>query len=218
MALQRSDARDSIKYRLGERTDLTDARLDNWLDEGLTELSTRIVIGNLETTNTTKAFTIGEATVSFPTTFVAITHIYNTTKGRPLHGPIEYHRLRDIALVSGEPRQWAARANTIHLDRLADSADSLDIAGQVRPTWSSADSDTPGVDAEYEYGIKLLATLHAARDLGHVVLERKIEDPRTGAGEFALWVSQNNFPIITQALAPPADGMTVNLSGYGIVE
>lgn len=219
MALTRSTARDLVTYRLGNRTDLTSAWLDTRLDEGATELATRIIIGNLETTDTSTTFTNGSSTLAFPTGFVAVTHIYNTTKDKPLYGPVDWIKMRDQSKSSGDPTIWSARENTIYFNALADSSDTLDIAGQKRPTWTAGDAGTLNIDAEYEYGALLLATLKAARLVGNYVVADRIEDPKQGArGEFMSWVAMNNFPRIEQDLQPHADGLRVNLTGYDIME
>lgn len=218
MALSRTSARAQVKYRLGERSDLTTARLDNWLTDGATELAARLFIGNLEDTDVTRQFTPGSSTVAFPTDFVAITHIFNTTKGYALRS-MDWIRLRDINIIPGEPRIWATRKNTIYLNKKAESADALDIAGQKRIVWGGNDPDTPGIDVEYEYGIILLATLHAARDLGNTKVAMEIENPQLGgAGEFRTWVRENNFPLIAQGLQPVDDGVWANLEGYSVIE
>jgi len=217
MALTRTSARAQVKYRLGERTDLANSRLDTWLDGAAVELAARLSIGNLEDIDTSKVFAVGVATLAFPTDFVAVTHIYNTTKAYGLRNT-EWIRLRDLSIVSGEPRIWAARKNTLYFNKKADAADALDIAGQKRIAWAAGDSATPGLDVEYEYGIVLLAVLRGARDLGNTKVAMEIENPQIGSGEFQTWVSRNNFPLISQALQPPDDGVWVNLEGYQVVE
>lgn len=211
MAADRQTIRVRVKRRLSNRSDLTDAQLDEYLNAGILELSTRLVIPDLQVRDTSATLTATSNTVSYPSGMVSVDHIRNTTKDWELYR-IDWTTIRAMKLVSGDPRQWAAYGRTIYLDRLASTADALDIFGQRRPSWGAANGAAHGLQDEYEYGIELLAAIHAHRDLGE-----STKAAITETGEFEPWVRRNKFPRLTQGAAPLMSGIQPVLTGYEVV-
>lgn len=213
----RTEMQRRLKFRLRNRTDLA-AELNRWLNDGLLELATKVKIRQLDGLDATKTFTNGSSTVTFPTNMVAVLDIRNTTQDRPLNY-IEWPKYRQIKVLSGEPRQWTVYSTTIYLDRLANSTDALSISGQLIPNWGSLGTDTPGIDDQLIYGVELLATCRAWRDLGQSNLAAKIDNPdQPGVGEFWSWIRSNRIPQLHQGMAfrqrpsfmiaPSYDGLT----------
>lgn len=208
MASDRQTIRVRLKRRLANRTDLTSAQLDEYLNAGLLELSTRLVIPDLQTRVTTSTLTAGSNTLAYPSAMIAIDHIRNTTKDWELFR-IDWLTIRAIKLTTGDPRQWSPYGRTIYFDRLAATSDALDILGQIRPTWAAADAAAHGLQDEYEYGIELLAAAHAHRDLGELAKAVAVE-----SSEFDPWTRRNKFPRLTQGVAPIMSGIQPILTGY----
>lgn len=212
---QRSTLRTTLRYRLGNRDDLTNAKLDEWLDRGLRELSTRVFIRDLEVIDTTRSFTNGVNTVTFPANMVAVTDIRNTVTDLPIEF-IEKSRWRQLKILAGTPRQWTVIGTTIYLDKLATSTDNLSIMGIVSHSWGAADSATPPCDPQYEYGLLLMSALVAFRDLGDSARAALIENPaQPGVGEFGVWMVSSKLPPLVQGMANRRQsGVTMDMTGY----
>jgi hypothetical protein len=215
----RSALRTRLKYRLGNREDLGDARLDEWLNAGLLDLAGRLFIRDLEVIDTTKTFTVSSNSVTFPTDMIAVTNIRNTTTDRPLNF-LEKSRFRQIKVTDGTPRQWTVIGTTIFLDRNAEATDALSLMGVQNPTWAAPDASPPPVDPGYEYGILLLAALQAFRDIGDTTRAILIEDSRTpNAGEFHVWRRNAKLPPLIQGMADRRQsGVMVDMTGYQVIE
>lgn len=211
--------RTNLKFRLANRTDITNAQLDTWLNEGLLDLATRVRVRQLETEDATKVLVAGAHTVTMPTNMIAALDIRNATQNIPMLY-IEWTKLRQIRIVTGTPRQWSVWGGTIYLDKDASAADSLNIFGIIRPSWGAGDAATPGIDDELEYGIYLLAAKHAWVDLGDIDRANMIEDAqRPGTGEFWVWVRANKLPTVQQSMANQfRQGVQVRMEGYGVID
>lgn len=213
----RSSLRSSLQYRLGNRTDIGDTRLDEFLDRGLTLLSTKVMIRDLETLDTSLTMTVSDNSLAFPTNMVAIIDMRNTTKDRPIEF-IEKSRFRQIKIVSGEPRQWTVIGTNIYFDRTPESADALSILGVSTHSWGAADGATPPIDPEYEYGLLLCSALIGFRDLGDSQRAALIENI-DGTGELPIWVRTSKLPPIKQGLANRrTSGVIVEMEGYRVIE
>lgn len=84
MATARSTFRTNLTYALGNRSDLTNARLDAWLNEALLDMSSKIRIRNLEVRDTTQVLSTLSNRLPLPATVLVPLHIRNTTQDRPL--------------------------------------------------------------------------------------------------------------------------------------
>lgn len=215
MATQRTDFRTRIKYRASNRSDLTNAQLDQWLNAGFLDMQMRIRLRQSEAIDTSKTFTVGVNTVTFPTNMIAVLHVRNTTDDRPMEY-IDWTEYRRLRIVSGDPTLWTTWGTTIYLDKLATTTDALSIFGISQIAWAAGDSATPGVDDQLEYGIELLAAAHMFRDLGQPEKAALIENPMSpGVGEFWVWVRANRHPRLIQGLASRTHaGFHPVLTGY----
>lgn len=211
----RANLRNALRYRLGNRDDLTISKQDEWLDRGLRELSTRVFIRDLESIDTTRSLTNGSNTVLFPINMVAVTDIRNTVTDLPIEF-IEKSRWRQLKITAGTPRQWTVVGTTIFLDKFATSNDNLSIMGVLAHTWSLADGGTPPCDPQYEYGLLLMAALVAFRDLGDSARAALIENPaQPGTGEFHVWKLASKLPPLIQGMANRRQsGVTMDMTGY----
>jgi hypothetical protein len=203
---------------MSNRTDLTDALKDQWLDAGLLDLASRIRIRQLETRDSSKTFTIGSNEVSFPTSMVAALDIRNTTSDLPLDY-IEWPRFRQLKITAGIPRQWTVYGAVILLDHASTTSDALSIFGVSQPTWAAGPTATPGIDDQLEYGIELLAAAHAFRDTSQERKAALIENPDSpGTGQFWTWVRANKLPTLLQGFGSRTGrGIPVIMTGYEVV-
>lgn len=215
MATARSTLRTRLKYRMSNRSDLTNAQLDDWLNGGLLDLCSRIRVRQLEGIDTSKVFTIGSNTLTMPTTMIAVLDIRNTTLDQPLDYT-EWTRYRKLKITSGTPRIWAVWGTTLHFDKNATAADALSMFGILVPVWAAADGSLPPVDDQLEYGIELLAAAHGFRDIGEEAKAMLIENPtQPGVGQFWAWVRANRLPRLIQGMATQSKpGIMVRLDGY----
>ena len=210
--------RTRLRYRLSNRTDLTNAQLDQWLDAGLLDLASRIRIRQLETMDSTKTFTVGSNEVTFPTNMIAVLDIRNTTSDLPLDY-MDWPRFRQLKITSGTPRQWTVYGVKMLFDHLAIAADSLSLFGVSQPSWASGDSATPGIDDQLEYGIELLAAAHGFRDIGQEAKAALIENPvQPGTGQLWTWIRSNKLPTVLQGFANRShQGIQVIMDGYEVI-
>jgi hypothetical protein len=215
MAAARSTMRTRLKYRMSNRSDLTNAQLDAWLDAGLLDLTSRIRSRQQESTDATKTFTIGANTVTMPTTMIAVLDIRNTTLDQPLDYT-EWTKYRKLKITSGTPRIWSVWGTTLYFDKNATAADALSMFGIILPTWAAADASVPAIDDQLEYGIELLAAAHGFRDIGEETKAGLIENPlQPGVGQFWAWVRANRLPRLLQGMASQSKpGIAVRLDGY----
>lgn len=210
---QRTSLRSSLQFRLGNRTDLGNAKLDDWLDRGLTYLSTRVFIRDLEGIDTSKQFTVANNSLSFPTNMIAITDIRNTTTNLPLEF-IEKSRFRQLRIGDGAPRLWTVIGTTIYFDKNPTANDSLSILGVSTHTWAAADGATPPCDPQHEFGLLLCAALIGLRDLGDSQRAALIEAP-DGSGEFPMWVRMTKLPPLIQGMANRRQsGVSIDMASY----
>lgn len=198
---QRDAFRNRITYRAGNRSDLTDAQKDQWLDGGMHDLSLSLRIRQLEDVDTSKSFVVADNTMTLPTDAVAVLHIRNSTEDQPLTH-IPWTRFEKIRIVDGTPRLWTNIGETLYFDKNPTATDSLRMIVVKQHNWGGTGSSTPPIDAQFDYGLELLAALHMFRDLGSEAKAELIESsqqPRTG--QFWSWVQANRHPILVQGLA-----------------
>ncbi len=189
----RLQMRTAVQKRLGNRTDVTQADLDKWLDDALVDLTTRRVhIDELETVAPiTTGIEVGVYSYPTSTTF-AILYITDTTSGRILN-------------------QWDGtyesflQANLAHEDAPTDVATHhIEFGGKINlfprpqdirvlvvyfyslPTMGAGDSAEPNINPEWHYPIEILAAKHGHHDLGDDVRADKEEQ------RWAEWLSQRD--------------------------
>ena len=215
MASQRSVLRTKVRYRMSNRTDLTSAQLDQWLNDGLIDLCSRVRVRQQEGTDTSKTFTVGSNTVAMPTTMVAVLDIRNTTLDQPLDY-IEWTVHRKLKITSGTPRIWTVWGTTMYFDKNATTANALSMFGILVPVWGAGDTATPPIDDQLEYGVELLAAAHGFRDIGEEAKAAMIENPmQPGTGQFWAWVRANRLPRLIQGMASQSKPIVqVRLDGY----
>lgn len=215
MATARSTMRTRLLYKAANRSDLTNAQLDEWLNAGLMDLCSRIRVRQMETRDISKTFTLASNTLTFPTNMIAILHIRNSSTDQPLER-IAWPAYRLIRVVSGTPRLWTVFGTTVYFDKLATTTDSLDIFGYNQPSWAAGDAATPGIDDQLEYGIELLAAAHMFRDTDNEAKAAVIENPaQPGAGTFWNWVRSNRLPTLTAGTAARSNAaIRVRTEGY----
>ncbi len=219
MAAARSTLRTRLKYRMSNRSDLTNAQLDAWLDAGLLDLVSRIRSRQQESIDTSLTFSVGSNTLTMPSTMIAVLDIRNTTLDQPLDYT-EWTKYRKLKIVSGTPRVWSVWGTTLHFDKLATAANALSLFGITTPSWAAADGSLPPVDDQLEYGIELLAAAHGFRDIGEEGKASLIDNPtQPGVGQFWAWVRANRLPRLLQGMASQSKpGIQVRLDGYSGVD
>jgi hypothetical protein len=167
----RSALRDNVKYRLGNRTDPTNARLDNWLNDGLLDLATqRIEIPELQTIGNNVTSQIGVFFYTRQSGMFALLYLEDTTNSDTLKripGGFNEFLTSKQGLANSTPRQFTEWGNSFAVLPAPDVATiSWTPYYYARPTWAAGDAAVPDIPEEWHYGIELVSTIHAQYGIG----------------------------------------------------
>lgn len=170
----RSAMRTAVKRRLGNRTDITNADLDKWLDDAILDLGTRrIHFEELESTDGTITTAVDVDAYSLPSanTF-AVMYVFDTVNKRVLDrwsGSMESlirARLVHESAATDLPTHFLEYGDKIHVYPTAQSILTINVYTYDRPTMAAGDTAEPNFNIEWHYPIEILAAKHGHHDLG----------------------------------------------------
>lgn len=189
----RTQFRDRVRFRL-VRTDLTDDRVDEWLNAALLDLCTRrgqirLLEGPASTPIPTQA---GQANYTMPVEMFSIDYIEDTTSRRPLFriagGFFEWILAKQNS-AQAAPTRFVERGGQFYLHPIPDAIYSLTLYGYLYPTWAADEGAAPSIEKEWDYGLELVACEHGARALD--MDERALQL----AGEFEDWLAKRDTNV-----------------------
>lgn len=203
--MTRLQLRDALKRRLGNRSDVTTALLDLYLDQGLFDLATkRVILPSLETTAAaiSSAVNVGvypRPTVDSQAVFV-ILHLEDTTNKRVLTrfegGFSEYlaAKANEQTSTAAIPSRFVEFGDKFHVLPTPQVA-TISWTPYVykRPFLGTADAAIPNIEPEWHMAIIYFATAFGFRDLGDEV--RAVE----AEGVFDRWFAARDTPKRAQA-------------------
>lgn len=178
----RLEMRTDVKKRLGNRTDVTDADIDKWLNDALLDLTTRRVhIDELEKSGgiTTQ---VGVTAYSYPSnkTF-AILYVYDPSEKRILNrwdGTYESYLRAHGAHESNSddiPTHHIQYGGMINLFPTPQDVRGIVIYFYSLPTLGAGDSAEPDINPEWHYPVEILAAKHGHHVLGDDIRADKEE-------------------------------------------
>lgn len=190
----RTELRAAVQLRMGNRTDATIALVDEWINDGLMDLATsRIHIRELERTGSTVTSDVGVAAYSAPTDAFTITHLNDGTNSRTLQewtssweDLLEAYNA-EAPTTADIPSFFFLRGNQFFVFNTP-QVDTIVWTPYyyARPAIGANPNDTPDINVEWHYAIKLMAALHGFRDLGDE--ERAV----SVQGEFDAWLARRD--------------------------
>lgn len=170
----RTALRAAIKRRLANRSDVTDADADRWLDDGLLDLATqRIHIRELESIGSAIPSQVGVAAYTIPAAAFAILYLVDTTNSRVLDrypGTFESFlraQQAESPTTNDVPTHFIEFGAQFHVT-LTPQVTTINWTPYVYtfPTFTSDASAVPGIPTFYHYGLELVAAQHGFRELG----------------------------------------------------
>jgi hypothetical protein len=191
----RSELRDRLQYRLGNRTDMGNTRLDAWLDDGLLDLATqRIEIRSLESVGTPVTSVVDTAGYVRNTAAFTLLYLEDTTNNRVLTripgGFNEYLLAKQSETSRPEPTRFTEYGNRFYVQPAPSVATIIwQPYEYLRPTWASGEDGEPSIETEWHYAIGLVAAEHAFRDLGDDIRAAQV------AQEFADWLGRRDTAV-----------------------
>lgn len=170
----RTALRAAVKRRLANRSDITDADLDRWLDDGLIDMTTqRIHIRELEAIGVPIASQVGVAAYTIPATAFSILYLVDTTNSRVLDrypGTFENFlraQQAESPTTDDVPTHFIEFGSQFHVT-LTPQVTTINWTPYVYTyaVFTSETSAVPGIPAFYHYGLELVAAQHGFRELG----------------------------------------------------
>ena len=170
----RTALRASLKRRLGNRSDITTADQDRWLDDGLVDLTTqRIHIRELEGSVAAIASQVGVSAYNIPATAFAIMYLVDTVNNRVLDrypGTFEnFLRAQQAESPTSDdiPSHFIEFGSQFHVT-LTPQVTTISWTPYVYKlaTFTADTSAVPSIPAFYHYGLELIAAQHGFRELG----------------------------------------------------
>lgn len=197
-----SQLRTDLTLMLDNRSDLTDAQLNYWLNAALNHIGQPEVRWHRELESTyditlvtdTSSYAVDATTVGaqildiIDVTFYDATSIAETTERFDVQPrEINWINKQTLSSHSSGPRHYAWWRDTIFFSYIPNSTDNgkqVRLEIYVAPTDMSADSDTTGLADYWDRGVALGAKWMAELDLGYT------EQAEASRQEYAGWINE----------------------------
>ena len=188
----RTILRSDLLYRLGNRTEITTTQLDQWLNDGLLDLTTkRVHLRSLEATGDLYVTGVNEVSRALPATAFALMEVEDQTSKFVLSrfpGEWREYLWARQKVSPGHPVYFIEFAGSRYWYPQTDAAYSMVDYFYARPTFGPNPGDSPNIEAEWHYAIELVAAEHAFRDLGD------LERAQLATQEFGSWLAGRDTP------------------------
>lgn len=202
----RTVLRADLLYRLGNRTEITTTQIDQWLNDGLLDLTTkRVHLRSLETIAAPFQTAVNDITAPLPTGAFSLMFVEDQTNKFNLYrwpGELwEFLWARQNA-SPGPPKYFIEfGANRFWYPQIDGIYTIVDYY-YARPTFGPNPNDSPLIEQEWHYAIELVAAVHAFRDLADTERSQMAEQ------EFQAWLGQRDTPTRrTRRATVPSHGV-----------
>lgn len=202
----RTTLRANLLYRLGARTEITSAQLDQWLNDALLDLTTkRVHLRSLEAVADPFTTAANEVSRALPATAFSLMEVEDQTSKFVLSRfPGEWREFlwaRQRATPS-HPVYFIEYGGSRYWYPVPDASYTMVDYFYARPTFGANPSDSPLIEAEWHYAIELIGAVHGFRDLGDLDRSARAE------AEFQAWLTQRDTPTRrTRRGTVPAHGV-----------
>lgn len=188
----RTTLRSDLLFRLGNRTEITTTQLDNWLNDGLLDLTTtRVHLRSLESSTTAYTTSPNESNRVLPAGAFSLTQVEDLTNLFVLSrfpGEWREYLWAKQRATPGKPIYFIEYGGSRYWYPQIDAAYSLIDHFYARPTFGPNPGDSPNIESEWHYGIELVSAEHAFRDLGDRERAQEV------VGEFQVWLAGRDTP------------------------
>lgn len=202
---------DSVRFRLGNRTDLSSGvgltNLEDWINAAIREIAHMHRFPQQETEATVTTNSV-DRFVPLPADTYAILTVRDLTNNRPLtplEGDWHEYERRDTS-VPGRPTKWLRFGNNLYFYLPPDAAYNMRLGIWKEPPAisSAAPVDEPALPEVWHDGVKILATRNGWRALGD---DRRAELIETG--EWARFATLVKTPHGAERNNPQRRGLRV---------
>ena len=188
----RTVLRADLLFRLGARSDLTNAQLDQWLNDALLDLTTkRVHLRSLEATSDVYVTAPNETSRALPATAFALIEVEDQTSKFVLSRfPGEWREFlwARQRVSPAHPTYFIEFGGSRFWYPVIDAAYSMVDYFYARPTFGPNPADSPNIETEWHYAIELIGAVHGFRDLGDLDRSGRAEQ------EFQAWLAQRDTP------------------------
>lgn len=203
--------RAGVRYRLGNRTDLTTGdgltALDRWINAAYQEICHTFRFTELESEDTSLTMSTSLAYVAVPSNVYAVLSVTDTTASQhldPFEGDFAEYERRRITLTAANPTRYLIYANRIYFHPIPSAANVLRCGFWLEVTPLSAVTESPIIPSLWHDGIIILATRNGWRDLGDDTRAQLIE-----TGEWLAFTARVRTPRAIEAMLAKRRGLRV---------